>query len=140
MSKARLRRALLIERMRGAEYRRAAADAQAAQAVRTRLEGLSDRTRTLAELYSLRDNARDGADLVAATTLSAHLGEIGRAAKMQAEQARAEAEARFAELARADRRRQRSAEDRRDLAALLQTERERRDAAVPQRVDGTLLD
>lgn len=140
MAEARLRRALLIERLRGAEYRRAAADAQAAQAVRERLEGLSERTRTLAELYSLRDNARDGADLAAASTLGAHLREIGRTARSQADQARAEAELRFAELARADRRRRRSAEDRRDVAALLQAEREKREAAVPQRVDGTLLD
>lgn len=145
MDKARLRRALLIERMRGAEYRRAAADAQMAQAVRTRLEGLSDRTRTLAAAYSLRDTARDGADLAAATTLSTHLREIGRAAQMQADQARAEAELRFAELAQADRRRQRSTEDRRDVAALLRAEREKREAAVPQRAvpqraGGTLLD
>lgn len=147
MNKARLRRAILIERVRSAEYRRAAADAQAAQAVRDKLEGLSERTRTLAALYSLRDTARDGADLAAATMLSAHLREIGRAASAQADNARAEAEARFAELARAERRRQRSAEDRRDMAALLMAERERREAGVPVRSitpteqeSGTLLD
>jgi hypothetical protein len=140
MNDARLRRALLIARMRGAEYRRAAVEAQVAQGVRARLEGLSDRTRSLAELYSLRDNARDGADLAAATMLSAHLGEIGRTARAQAEQARAEAEARFVELAHADRRHQRSREEARDLAALLQAERDRREAQVPQRADGTLLD
>lgn len=133
MNKARLRRALLIERLRSAEYRRAAADAKAAQAVRDRLEGLSERTRTLAGLYSLRDSAQDGADLAAVTMLSAHLREIGRAARAQADNARAEAEARFAELARAERRRQRSAEDRRDMAALLLAEQDRRDAGVPVR-------
>lgn len=138
---------MLIERLRSAEYRRAAADAQAAQAVRDKLEGLSERTRTLAGLYSLRDTARDGADLAAATMLSAHLREIGRAARGQAENARAEAEVRFAELARAERRRQRSSEDRRDMAALLLAEQERREAGVPIRSiataepeAGTLLD
>lgn len=138
---------MLIERLRSAEYRRAAADAQAAQVVRDKLEGLSERTRTLAGLYSMRDTAQDGADLAAATLLSAHLREIGRTARLQAENARAEAEARFAELARAERRRQRSTEDRRDMAALLLAEQERREAGVPVRsiaaVDheaGTLLD
>ncbi|WP_126665499.1 hypothetical protein [Croceibacterium ferulae] len=147
MNRARLRRAMLIERLRSAEYRRAAADAQAAQAVRDKLEGLSERTRTLAGLYSLRDTARDGADLAAATMLSAHLREIGRAARAQADTARAEAEVRFAELARAERRRQRSSEDRRDMAALLLAEQERREAGVPIRSiataepeAGTLLD
>jgi hypothetical protein len=147
MNKARLRRALLIERLRSAEYRRAAADAQAAQAVRDKLEGLSERTRTLAGLYALRDNAQDGADLAAASTLSTHLRQIGRTARAQADNARAEAEIRFAELARAERRRQRSAEDRRDMAALLLAEQERREAGVPVRSiapsgpeAGTLLD
>jgi len=133
MSRARLRRALLIERLRAAEYAHAAADAKAAQSVREKLERLSERTRTLAELYAIRDHARDGADLAAASILGAHLRDIGRAAAVQADSARVTAEARFADLAQADRRRQRSAEDRRDLAALLEQERAAREAGVPRR-------
>ena len=55
VDKARLRRAKLIERVRSAEQRAAAGEAFRAEAVRRKLEQLSERTRSLAQVYALRD-------------------------------------------------------------------------------------
>ncbi len=114
--KSRLRRARLIERMRSAEHRQAAAEAHRAEAVRQKLEQLSERTRTLAQLYALRDSSRDGADLRSAAMLGSHLHDLGATAARQAADARREADDRLADLAVADRRLQKAEEGRRDLA------------------------
>lgn len=114
--RGRLRRARLIERMRSAEHRQAAAEAHRAEAVRQKLEQLSERTRTLAQVYALRDTSRDGADLRSASVLGSHLHDLGATASRQAADARREADDRLADLAVADRRLQRAEEGRRDLA------------------------
>ncbi len=113
--KARLRRARLIERVRSAEKRKAAAEAFHAEAVRHKLEQLSERTRSLAQLYALRDRAGDGADLRSASVLGSHLRELGNAAAQQADQARREADGKLADLATAERRRQQAEDGRRAL-------------------------
>ncbi len=115
-NRSRLRRAGLIERMRSAEHRQAAAEAHRAEAVRQKLEQLSDRTRTLSQLYALRDTSRDGADLRSASLLGSHLHDLGATAARQAADARREADDRLADLAAADRRLQKAEEGRRDLA------------------------
>ena len=114
--KSRLRRARLIERMRTAEQRQAAAEAHRAEAVRAKLEQLSARTRTLAQVYALRDTSRDGADLRSASVLGTHLHDLGATAARQAADARREADDRLADLAVAERRLQKAEEGRRDLA------------------------
>ena len=114
--KSRLRRARLIERMRTAEQRQAAAEAHRAEAVRAKLEQLSARTRTLAQVYALRDTSRDGADLRSASVLGTHLHDLGATASRQAADARREADDRLADLAVAERRLQKAEEGRRDLA------------------------
>ncbi len=111
----RLRRAKLIERVRSTEKRRAAADAFQAEAVRVKLEQLSQRTRSLAQLYSIRDSSHDGADLRSAAILGNHLIELGRNAAEQAGRAQQEADGKLADLAVAERRRQRAEERRREL-------------------------
>ncbi len=113
---ARLRRARLLERVRAAEQRQAAAEAQRAETVRQKLEQLSERTRTLAQVYALRDGARDGADLRGATLLGSRLHDLGRTAALQADDARREADSRLADFAVADRRLRRAEEGHRDLA------------------------
>ena len=77
--KSRLRRAQLIERVRSAEQRKAATEAHRAEAVRVKLEQLSERTRSLAQLYVMRDTAEDAAELRGAAILGAHLRELGQA-------------------------------------------------------------
>ena len=111
----RLRRARLIERVRSAEQRKAAGDAFRAEAVRHKLEQLSERTRSLGQLYAFRDSAQDGADLRAASIVGGHLRELGHAAARQADQAREEADRKLADLASAERKRHRAEESRREL-------------------------
>lgn len=137
--RARLRRARLIERMRSTEHRQAAAEAHRAEAVRQKLEQLSERTRTLSQLYALRDTARDGADLRGASLLGSHLHELGATAARQAADARREADQRLADLAAADRRLQKAGEGRRDLARAL-AERAEKQETVAARKFGTLLE
>lgn len=112
----RLKRVRLIERIRAVEQRQAASDAFQAEAVRQRLEQLSERTRSLAQLYSLRDHAADGAELASAAMMGAQLRQLGRTADAQAEQARAQADAKLVMLANAERRHKRAQEQHQDAA------------------------
>lgn len=137
--KSRLRRARLIERVRSAEQRKAASEAWRAEAVRLKLEQLSERTRSLAQLYALRDNAGDAADLRGATILGAHLRQLGQTAARQADEARREADDRLADLAVADRRLERAEESRREMHREM-LDRLARLEATPPRKTGTHLE
>jgi hypothetical protein len=112
--KAKLQRIRLIERIRSVEQRQAASDAFQAEAVRQRLERLSEKTRSLAQLYALRDHARDGADLVSAAAMGTQLRTLGRTADAQARAAKVDADARLVQLASAERRHKRAQEQRVD--------------------------
>ncbi|WP_305095426.1 hypothetical protein [Croceibacterium aestuarii] len=136
---ARLRRARLIERIRSVEQRKTAAEAFRLEAARRKLEQLSERTHSLAQLYALRDNAADGADLRSAAVLGNHLRDLGRTAAQQADQARQEADDKLADLAVAERRRQRAEDRRRELHRSVIEEISKRDA-VPMRKTGTHLE
>ena len=137
--KSRLRRARLIERVRSAEQRKAATEAYRAEAVRVKLEQLSERTRSLAQLYTLRDTAEDAAELRGAAILGAHLRELGHKAARQASEARREADVRLAELAVADRRLQRAEEGRRELHRAM-LDRLAKLESAPERKTGTHLE
>lgn len=137
--KARLRRAHLIERVRSAEQRKAALDAFQAEAVRLKLEQLSERTHSLAQVYALRDKSEDGTDLRSASVLGNHLRELGRTAAQQASHARREADGKMADLAAAERRRQRAEDGRRVLHRSV-IEQLGRDGGVPARKTGTHLE
>lgn len=137
--KARLRRAHLIERVRSAEQRKAALDAFQAEAVRVKLEQLSERTRSLAQLYALRDKSQDGTDLRSASVLGSHLRQLGRTAAQQAVYARQEADGKLADLAAAERRRQRAEEGRKVLHRSV-LEESGKDDRVPVRKTGTHLE
>ncbi|MXP41573.1 hypothetical protein GRI75_07950 [Altererythrobacter soli] len=137
--KARLRRAHLIERVRSAEQRKAALDAFQAEAVRVKLEQLSERTRSLAQLYALRDKSQDGTDLRSATVLGSHLRDLGRTAAQQADYARQQADGKMADLAAAERRRQRAEEGRKVLHRSV-LEEAGKDDRIPVRKAGTHLE
>ena len=136
---SRLRRARLIERVRAVEQRKAALDAFQAEAVRLKLEQLSERTRSLAQLYALRDMSQDGAVLRSASVLGSHLRDLGNTAARQADQARQQADGRLADLATAERRRQRAEEGRRALHRSFLEQVGRHDG-VPMRKTGTHLE
>lgn len=134
-----LRRARLIERVRSVEQRKAAGEAFRAEAVRKKLEQLSERTRSLAQVYSLRDTSELADDLRSATILGSHLRELGQTAERQADQARQESEARLAELMSAERKRQRAEDSRRQLAQSV-LDQQAKPETVPQRKTGTHLE
>jgi|SRR5690606_15820260 replicative DNA helicase len=137
--KTRLRRARLIERVRSAEQRKAATEAYRAEAVRLKLEQLSERTRSLAQLYTLRDTAADAAELRGAAILGAHLRDLGHTAERQATEARREADGKLADLAAAERRLQRAGESRRELHREM-IDRLSRVESTPARKTGTHLE
>lgn len=137
--KRRLKRLRLIERVRSVEQRQAADAAHQAQAVRQRLEQLSAKTRSLAQLYALRDHAGDAAELRSAAVMGVQLRQLGRTADAQAGHARAEAEARMRDLASAERRRQRAEDQRRDAHKVL-LERLLRPEGTPVRKIGTVIE
>ena len=124
----RLRRASLIERLRTAEHRQAAAQAHEAEGVRRKFTSLSERTDALARIYAIGEGRLQAIDLRSATLLGAHLRELGETARAQAERARNAADGKIADLATADRRRSRAEDDRRDLQRTLA---ERRFAVEP---------
>lgn len=137
--KARLRRVQVIERMRQAEKQAAAAEAHRAELVRQKLETLCLRTRSLAQVYAIRDRAVDAADLRTASIMGLHLRQLGRSAETQAEQARLTADARLSDLATAERRRAR-AEDDRKLAHRALQDRLSQPETTPVRKIGTHLE
>jgi hypothetical protein len=117
--RSRLRRAKLIERVRRTDKQRAAAEAFAAEALRARLAGVSERTLLLGQAYAGRAAIADGAELRGVVALSSQLHALGVTAARQADHARAEADARLADLASADRKHKRADEERRGLASRL---------------------
>lgn len=135
----KLRRAKLIERVRRTEKQRAAADAFAAEARRAKLAGISERTFRLGQAYAGRETIGDGAQLRSVVALSAQLHTLGVTAKRQADHAQAEADAKLADLASADRRHKRADEERRGLAQRL-AERAMRPELPHTRPTGTDLE
>jgi hypothetical protein len=138
-SRKRLKRAALLERIRAVEQQQAATHAFQAEAVRQRLELLSTKTRSLAQLYALRDHAVDGADLRSAAVMGAQLRDLGRTADAQALQARRDADARLLDLATAERRRQRAEDQRRSLHRAVQVHLAKPEN-TPVRKTGTVIE
>ena len=129
----RQRRVRLIERLRIAEQRRAAAEAQEAEAVRRRLAHLSERTEALARLYAIGQGPLHAADLRSASLLGTYLRGLGRTASAQSDRARDAADARLADLALAERRRSRAEEDRRAFERALAERRAMPDLPLARR-------
>ena len=119
----RLRRAQLIERVRGAEHRQAATLAHEAEGAWRKLNQLSRRTDALAEIYEVGAGTLDAADLRSASLLGAHLRGLGQTASVQAERARTHADAKLGDLATADRRKTRAQDDRRELCRAISEQR-----------------
>ena len=129
----RLRRAQLIERVRTAEHRQVALRAFEAEATRCKLEALAMRTQALAGHYSPTGEGLSAGDLRSTSLLANHLRSLGRTAGEQAQRARLTADGTLAELATAERRRDRAESERRHLRRALAEHRSRPDLPLPKR-------
>jgi len=128
-----LRRAQLIERVRTAEHRQVALRAFEAEATRCKLEALALRTQALAGHYVPSGEGLSAADLRSTSLLAGHLRSLGRTAGEQAQRARLTADGTLAELATAERRRDRAESDRRHLNRIVVERRFRPDLPLPRR-------
>lgn len=99
---ARLRR---LERLRAIAKHAAAAEAANAEGTLLKLRDLSERTRSLADGYSLKAGLENAAQLRRTSMFLHGLNDLSEVANRDAEQARQVADARQADLAAAERRR-----------------------------------
>lgn len=99
---ARLRR---LERLREIAKRAAAAEAAAAEGTLAQLEALAARTRAMAGTYAVQCQASDGAALRQLLCFTEGLLGISQTTASDVAHARISADAKMAELARAERRR-----------------------------------
>ena len=117
----KLARLLRLERVRAIAKQGAAADAAAAESTLSRLHDLASRTRDLAGDYGARQNLHTGGDLARLGHFTRGLHTILASTEADVTRARAVADRRMAELARAERARaavdDRAAHTARDLAA-----------------------
>lgn len=123
--RARLRRAMLIERIRLVEQRQRAADAHAAEQLRARLHGISVRSEGLAQDYSRLDSAQSGKELHDLALMRAELRAMTVNARNDAARAEEQADDRLQDLAVAEKRleaaRERSRAVARELSGREQT-------------------
>lgn len=129
----RLRRAQLIERVRTAEHQQAALRAFEAEATRSKLEALAMRTQALAGLYEPKGEGLSVADLRSTSLLAHHLRSLGRTAGEQAQRARVTADGTMADLATAERRRDRAETDRQNVHRAWVERRSRSDLPLPRK-------
>ena len=113
--KRKLKRARLIERVRTVEKSRSALAASEAEALRLRLFGVAERTRSLARHYAQKDDAMTGMDLRSGKAMQGQLEQLVAVSARQAQDAERRSDATLEDLAAAERRRKRAVEDRRDL-------------------------
>lgn len=111
----KLRRARLIERIRVVERSRSALAASEAEALRKRLTGVAERTRSLADHYARQQGIATGADLRSGKAMQGQLQQLSTVSAQHATEAAQRSDASLDELAVAERRLKRAQEDRREL-------------------------
>ena len=111
----KLKRAQLIQRVRTVERMQSAAAASEAEATRTRLSGVAERTRTLAAHYAQRADDMVGADLRSGKAMGDQLQRLTELSEKQAEEAELQSQAKREVLAQSDMRLRKAKESRRDL-------------------------
>ena len=119
--KRKLKRAKLIERVRTVEKSRSALAASEAEALRLRLFGVAERTKSLARYYAEKDDALTGMDLRSGKAMQDQLEHLVAVSSRQAEEAEKRSDATLEELAASERRRKRAEGDRRDLVRAIVT-------------------
>ncbi len=113
--KRRLKRALLIERVRTVEKGRAARASADAEALSSRLQGVAEKTRLLAQHYAVSDGLATAADLRRQIAMRQQLHSLSAMNDTHLKDARQRADSALTELGSAERKRARSETDRRDL-------------------------
>ncbi|MEO1969651.1 MAG: hypothetical protein ABGW87_13200 [Sphingomonadaceae bacterium] len=111
----KLKRAKLIERVRTVERSRLALAASEAEALRKRLSGVAERTRSLADHYAQQSGLVTGAELRRGKTMQGQLQQLSAMSRQHACEAEKRSDQSLDELAAAERRLKRAQEDRRDL-------------------------
>jgi hypothetical protein len=111
----KLSRAKLIERIRAVERGRSALAASEAEALRKRLSGVAERTRSLAEHYARQGGIETGADLRSGKTMQGQLHQLSAMSAQHATEAELRSDQSLDELAVAERRLKAAQEDRREL-------------------------
>lgn len=111
----KLKRAQLIQRVRTVERMQSAAAASEAEATRTRLCGVAERTRTLAAHYAQRADDMVGADLRSGKAMRDQLQKLSEVSSRQAEEAELQSQTRREAFAQSDMRLRKAAEGTREL-------------------------
>ena len=121
----KLKRARLLERIRTVERSRSALAACEAEETRRRLFGVAERTRSLARHYAQQGDAAIGTDLRGAKAMQGQLQQLCAVSEQHAQEAGQRSDASLEELATAERRMRRAAEDRQSLARAIIADLER---------------
>ena len=111
----KLKRAQLIQRVRTVERMQSAAAASEAEATRTRLSGVAERTRTLAAHYAQRADDMVGADLRSGKAMGEQLQKLSELSEKQAEEAELLSRSKREDFAQSDLRLRKAEESTRDL-------------------------
>jgi len=111
----KLKRAQLIQRIRSVERMQSAAEASEAEASRTHLMGVAERTRSLAAHYAQREGEMVAADLRSGKAMHDQLQKLTELSEKQAEEAQLQSQFKQEEFAQSDMRLRKAEESTRDL-------------------------
>lgn len=111
----KLKRAQLIQRVRAVDRMQSAAAAGEAEAMRSRLAGVAERTRNLASHYADYQGEMVGADLRRGKAMHDQLQKLSELSEKQAEEAQLDSQAKQELFAQSDRRLRKAEENTRDL-------------------------
>ncbi len=111
----KLKRAQLIQRVRTVDRMQSAMEAGEAEATRSRLAGVAERTRNLAAHYADREGEMVGADLRRGKAMRDQLQKLSELSEKQAEEAQLQSQVKQEQFAQSDRRLRKAQENTRDL-------------------------
>jgi len=112
----KFKRAQLIQRVRSVERKQSALAASEAEAARTRLAGVAERTRNLAAHYAKHSGEMVGADLRSGKAMHDQLQKLSELSEKQALEAQLQSQAKQEMLAMSDRRLRKAEESTEELA------------------------
>ncbi len=121
----KLKRVQLIQRIRNVERMQSALAASEAEAVRERLSGVAERTRSLATHYATREDDAVGADLRGSKAMRDQLQKLTKLSEKQADEAELQSRTRREAFVHSDLRLRKAGENTRELV--------RRIAACPEK-------
>lgn len=111
----KLKRAQLIQRIRGVERIQSAVAASDAEATRARLFGVVNRTRSLVAHYSHKEGNTVGADLRSGQAMRGQLQKLSELSEKQAQEAELQSQLKREEFAKSDQRLRKAEDSTREL-------------------------